>query len=75
MGVQGEREDDNRIERTKKEGDRLVHEEIAKRGGANKYGVVLAGRYVVSATGHGVDFKEVKDAVGKIDLAKLEALK
>ena len=75
MGLQGEREDDNRIERTRKEGDRIVHEEVAKRGGSNKYAVVLASRYVVSATGNGVDFNEVKGAVNSLDLKKLEALK
>jgi uncharacterized membrane protein len=75
MGIQGEREDDNRREATRKEGGRLVHEEIDKRGGRNKYSVVLADRFVVSANGNGIDIDALKSAVGALDLGKIEALK
>ncbi len=75
MGVQGERENDDRKERTRKEGTRLVHEEVSKKGGQNKYSVVLADRFVVSAEGQGVDIATLKSAVGGLDLTKLESLK
>ncbi len=75
MGVQGERETDERKESTRKEGTRLVHEEVSKKGGRNKYSVVLADRYVVSAHGRGVDVAALKSAVGGLDLGKLESLK
>ncbi len=75
MGVQGEREDGNRRESTRKEGNRLVHEEASKTGGHNKYVVVLADRYVVSAEGTGVDVATLKSAVGSLDLGKIESLK
>lgn len=75
IGVQGEREDDKRREVTRKEGKRLVHEEVSKTGGRNKYAVVLADRFVVSADGKGVDLGTLKSAVGSLDLAKLEAMK
>ena len=75
MGIQGEREDANRREATRKEGSRLVHEEVDKRGGRNKYSVVLADRFVVSANGNGVDIATLKSAVGSLDLGKIEALK
>lgn len=75
MGVQGERENDERIERTRKEGKRLVHEEVSKKGGQNQYTVVLADRYVVNAEGEGVDINTLKSAVNSLDLGKLESLK
>jgi hypothetical protein len=75
MGVQTEREDDNRSERTRREGNRMIHEEVDKRGGRNKYSVVLADRYVVAAEANGVDIGALKSAVNSLDLAKLESLK
>ena len=75
MNVQSEREDENRSERTRKEGDRMVHEEVDKRGGRNKYGVVVANRFMVSAEGHGVDIGTLKSGVNSVDLGKLESTK
>ena len=75
MGVQGERETNDRRERTRKEGNRMVHEEESKSGGQNKYAVVLNERFVVSAEGAGVDLGTLKSAVNGLDLGKLEALK
>jgi Yip1 domain len=74
MGVQGEREDENHREVTRKDGNRLVHEEVSKRGGSNKFSVVLNERFVVSARGN-VDFDTLKSSVASLDLGKLEALK
>lgn len=75
MGVQGERENEERIERTRKEGNRMVHEEVSKKGGQNQYTVVLADRFVVNAEGEGVDINTLKSAVNSLDLGKLESLK
>jgi hypothetical protein len=75
MGVQGERETNDRKERTRKEGNRMVHEEESKSGGQNKYSVVLNERFVVSAEGAGVDLGTLKSAVNGLDLGKLESLK
>ena len=75
IGVTGERENDERIERTRKEGSRIVNEEVSKRGGMNKYSVVLADRFVVSAEGTGVDINTLKSGVASLDLARLEATK
>jgi hypothetical protein len=74
-GIQGEKETDDRLERTKREGNRMVHEEVSKRGGRNTYAVVLADRFVVSAKGTGVDINTLKSGVGSLDLAKLEGMK
>ena len=74
-GITGERETDDRIERTRREGNRVVHEEVAKRGGDNKYQLVLADRFLVSARGTGVDINTLKSGVGALDLGKLESMK
>lgn len=74
LGVQGEKEDANRRESTRKEGNRVVHEEVDKKGGNNQYTVVLANRFVVSAEGN-ADFSALKSAVNGLDLGKIEALK
>lgn len=75
LNVQGEKENDSRIERTRREGNRTVHEEISKRSGDNEYTVVLGERFIVSARGHGVPIDALRSAVGSLDLAKLEAMK
>jgi hypothetical protein len=74
MGIQGEREDSNRRESTRKEGNRLVHEEVDKRGGRSKYTVIVAERFVVTAEGR-ADINTLKSAVASLDLSKLESMK
>lgn len=75
VGATSEVEDDQHKERMRREGNRLVHEEISKTGGANRYSVVLAERFMVEAEGEGVDIDTLKKAVHAIDLDRLEALK
>jgi hypothetical protein len=75
-GATSEKENDEGFERTRKEGNRIVHEKGSKRaGGANEFGLVLAGRFVVTAKGEGVELTDLKSAVAGLDLAKLESLK
>ncbi|APV52257.1 hypothetical protein BWI17_02765 [Betaproteobacteria bacterium GR16-43] len=69
-----EKEDDNGSERTKKEGGRIVHERISKRGGDNEYSLVVADRFMVKAAG-GVDLPTLKAGVSGLDLGKLESMK
>jgi len=73
--VQSEKEDDRRIERTRKEGDRLVHEKISKTGGDNEFSVIVANRFMVEAHGRGVGIDVLKGAVAALDLRKLESMK
>lgn len=75
LGAVSEKENDSRIERMRKEGNRMVHEEISKTGGTNSYTVILADRYVVGGRGNGVDIDTVKKAVNGLDLGKIESLK
>ena len=74
LGVQGEKEDANRREVTRREGTRVVHEVVDKRGGKNEYTVVLANRFVVSAEGN-ADIGALKSAVAGLELGKLEGMK
>jgi hypothetical protein len=74
MGVQGEKEDSNRRESTRKEGNRLIHEEVDKHGGRNKFTLVVADRFVVSAQGN-ASIDALKSGVASLDLGKLESLK
>lgn len=69
-----EKEDDNGAERTRKEGSRLVHERLSKRGGDNEYSVVLGDRFIVKAAGT-VDLGGLKSGVSNLNLAKLESMK
>ena len=75
LGASSEKENDQRIERMRKDGNRMVHEQISKKGGSNEYTVILADRFVVSGRGQGVDFDAVKGAVNSIDLGKIESIK
>jgi len=74
MNVQAEREDNYRRESTHKEGNRLVHEEVNKQGGSNKYAIVLNDRFVVTARGN-APIDALKSGVASLDLGKLESLK
>ncbi|HUP97739.1 MAG TPA: Yip1 family protein [Usitatibacter sp.] len=72
---QSESENSDRVERMRREGNRMVREEISKRGGTNTYAVILGDRFMVSAEGTGVDIATLKSAVGTLDLGKIETLK
>ena len=75
IGATSESETADRTERMRREGKRLIREEISKRGGQNEYSVIMADRFVVSAEGEGVDINALKAAVNSLDLGKIEALK
>jgi hypothetical protein len=75
MGVEGEREDASGTERNARVNGRLTHERTSRDGGANEYAVVLAERFVVSASGRGVSVDELRAAVSGLNLSGLEALK
>ena len=75
MGMVSESENDQRRTRMRREGNRVVREEVSKRGGTNSYALILADRFMVTAEGRGVDIDTLKSAVGGLDLAKIESLK
>lgn len=76
VNVQGEKEDQYGSERTMKVDGRMVNEKVSKQsGGTNSYSIVLGERFVVNASGRGVDIGTLKSAVASLDLKKLEAMK
>jgi len=75
MNVEGERERNGRVERTRREGGRMVHEEISKNGSNDEFTVVLGDRFIVSAKGRGVPFDALKSGVASLDLGQLESMK
>ena len=72
--LQSEREDDYHRESTHKDGNRMVHESVNKKGGSNEYTVVLGERFIVTAKGN-ADFDALRSSVASLDLGKLESLK
>lgn len=74
VGVQGERENDRESERTVRVGNRIVHEKVSKTGGTNEYGLLVADRFVVSATGR-VDIATLRSAINGLNLAAIEAMR
>ena len=74
MNVQGEKENSERRESTRRDGKRLIHEEQNKTGGSSKYTVVLNDRFIVEARGN-VDYGQLKSAVNSLDLGKIESMK
>jgi hypothetical protein len=75
VGMEEEKEDDSGSEKTVRVNGRLVHERHSKTGGTNEYGIVIGDRFVVNASGDGVNVDQLKAAVSGLDLAKLEAMK
>jgi hypothetical protein len=75
VGVEEEKDDETSSEKTERVDGRLVHERHSKIGGTNEFGLVIADRFVVSASGEGVGVGELKAAVAGLDLAKLEGMK
>src|SRR5258707_9100183 len=73
MGIQGEREDASHREVTRKDGNRLVHEEVSKSGGRNKLSRVLAHPLVGSPSGPGVGNDTLQTPGGSLHPGQLAA--
>jgi len=74
-GVEQEKETDSGYEKTYKSNDRLVHERWDNRSGSGEYGVIVAERFSVNASGTAASIQQLKSAVEGVDLAGLGALK
>ena len=74
MGMTEEKDNEFGSERTRRVNGRFVHEKVSKRGGDNEFGIILGERFVVSATGN-IPLDQLKGALDRIDLAKLESMK
>lgn len=81
MGLAGwasmeqERETSTGYERTHKVDGRMVHEEWRNDSKSGEYSVVLGDRFLVKVQGDGNSIDDLKNAVGSLNLAGLEALK
>lgn len=73
--VEIDKEGDGGYERTTTIDGRRAYERFDKATRTGKLDVVAAGRFLVSAETTGIDMKAFREAVSKLDLAKLEALK
>ncbi len=73
--LESEKDSSDAAERTTKVNGRIMHEKMSKTGGTNEFAVVVGDRFVVTASGNGVDLNALKGAVSGLNLGKLEALK
>ncbi len=72
--VEIDRETDTGYEKTTTFAGHRAHEQYDKRGRTGELQVLVADRFVVEVEGHDVTIDVVKDALGKIDLRKLEGM-
>lgn len=70
-----EKETDHGYEKTSTVNGNLVHEAWDTQSKSGEYSVMVGQRYTVKANGNADSIDQLKQAVGSIDLAKLEALK
>ncbi len=74
-GAEREQQDAYGSEKTTRVNGRLVHEKVTKDGSDNEYGLVVGDRFIVNATGDGVDIGALRSAVSGLDLSTLESMK
>jgi len=74
LGGTSERETRDVIEKTYRDGKRVVREKASKTGGRSEYQLILENGVMVEAEGDGVEFAVVKRAVTGLDLKRLEAV-
>ncbi len=75
VDVEIDKEGDSGYERTTTVGGRKAYERYDRATRTGELDVLAAGRFIVGAKATGVDMKVFKEAVTKLDLAGLEALK
>jgi len=75
MAPSSEEQTEHGYQKTYSEHDRLVHESWDKQSNMGEFGVVVANRFSVKASGSAEDIDQLKEAVNDIDLDKLESLK
>jgi hypothetical protein len=75
VNVEIDKEGDSGYERTTTVSGRKAYERYDRASRTGALDVIVAGRFIVGAKATGVEVKVFKDAVAKLDLARLEALK
>jgi hypothetical protein len=75
VNVEIDKEGDSGYERTLTMNGRKAYERYDRARRTGELDVIVAGRFIVNTKATDVDMKVFKEAVSKLDLAKLEALK
>jgi hypothetical protein len=73
--IESERQTETGYEKTARIDGRIVHEEWDDSRKSGEYSVVLGERFVAKIEGKADGIAQLKDALGAVDLARLEALK
>lgn len=75
MAPEQEKETDHGYEKTYTADGGLIHEEWNSQSRSGEYSIVVGKRFTVKASGNVDRIEQLKQAVGSIDLSKLESLK
>lgn len=70
-----DREGDDGYEKTANFKGYKSHERWSKSSNSGEISVLVGGRFVAEASGYGVNMDALKDALGKLDLKKLDGMK
>jgi hypothetical protein len=75
VNVDIDKEGSDGYEKTTNVAGRKAYERYSKPRRTGELDVIVAGRFIVSAKATGLDMAAFKDAIGKLDLDKLEAMR
>ena len=75
MAPEEDKETDHGYEKTYSAGGNLIHEEWNSQSKSGEYSVVVGQRFTVKANGSADSIDVLKQAVGSVDLGKLESMK
>ncbi len=75
MAPESEKETGHGYEKTYSAGGNLVHEEWDNQSRSGEYSVIVGKRFTVKANGSADSIDQLKQAVGSIDLGKLESMR
>lgn len=75
LNVEVDKESDDGYEKTATVAGRKVHEKWSKSGKRGEVQMVVGNRFMVEISAEGVEMSDVKGLLGRIDVAKLEAMK
>jgi Yip1 domain len=75
MAPEEEKETDHGYEKTYTDSGRLTHEAWDTQSKSGEYSLIIAQRFSVKANGNADSMDQLKQAVGSVDLGKLESMK
>ena len=75
LNVEVDKESGDGYEKTSTVGGRKIHEKWSKSSKHGEVQMVVGNRFMVEVNAEGVEMNDVKSLLGKIDVAKLEAMK